>query len=444
MIEVLRHATFRRLFSAQVVALIGTGLATTALALLAYDLAGAEAGAVLGTALAIKMIVYVLLAPLSGAFVPPAKRKVVLISLDIVRACAALALPFVNQVWQIYLLIALLQSASACFTPLFQSLIPQVLPEERDYTKALSLSRLAYDLESLLSPALAAMLLTVISFHGLFFGTVCGFVLSAAFVFSAVFPHSTSQPQPEPPLLKATRGMRIYLNTPRLQGLLALNLCAAAGGAMVFVNTVVIVRQALGGGDQEVAWALAAFGGGSMIVALLLPSLLDRVTDRTAMLWFGTASVLVLGVATLIWVAFPQWHGWGLLLPAWVLLGMAYAGLVTPGGRLLRRSAHEADLPAVFAAQFSLSHVCWLLAYPLAGWLGAQLSLGAAFVALSFLALAGRFLGGRRWPVNDPTVLAHAHEELSADHPHFKDHPAQDGRHAHLFVVDELHRQWPR
>jgi hypothetical protein len=36
--------------------------------------------------------------------------------------------------------------------PLFQSTIPEILKEERDYTRALSLSRLAYDLESLLSP----------------------------------------------------------------------------------------------------------------------------------------------------------------------------------------------------------------------------------------------------------------------------------------------------
>ena len=65
MIEILRHRAFRHLFLAQMVALLGTGLATVALALLAYDLAGSRAGAVLGTALAIKMTVYVLLAPLS-------------------------------------------------------------------------------------------------------------------------------------------------------------------------------------------------------------------------------------------------------------------------------------------------------------------------------------------------------------------------------------------
>ena len=51
MLNILSNRTYRHLFMAQVIALIGTGLATVALGLLAYDLAGDRAGAVLGTAL---------------------------------------------------------------------------------------------------------------------------------------------------------------------------------------------------------------------------------------------------------------------------------------------------------------------------------------------------------------------------------------------------------
>ncbi len=40
----LQDRTYLRLFTAQVVALAGTGLSTVALALLAYDLAGGDAG----------------------------------------------------------------------------------------------------------------------------------------------------------------------------------------------------------------------------------------------------------------------------------------------------------------------------------------------------------------------------------------------------------------
>ena len=62
----LRDARFRRLFAAQVIALVGTGLSTVALTLLAFDLAGGNAAAVLGTALACKMVAYVVFAPIVG------------------------------------------------------------------------------------------------------------------------------------------------------------------------------------------------------------------------------------------------------------------------------------------------------------------------------------------------------------------------------------------
>ena len=63
MLNVFANRTYRHLLSAQVIALIGTGLATVALGLLAYDLAGGNSGAVLGTALAIKMVAYIALPP---------------------------------------------------------------------------------------------------------------------------------------------------------------------------------------------------------------------------------------------------------------------------------------------------------------------------------------------------------------------------------------------
>ena len=56
MLAVLKNSTYRHLFTAQIIALAGTGLLTVALGLLAFQLAGERAGAVLGTALAIKMI----------------------------------------------------------------------------------------------------------------------------------------------------------------------------------------------------------------------------------------------------------------------------------------------------------------------------------------------------------------------------------------------------
>ncbi len=130
MLSPLADRTYRHLFAAQLLSLLGTGLATVALGLLAFDLAGAEAGAVLGTALALKMVAYVGIAPVAGAFVHLVPRRALLVALDVLRAAVALCLPFVTEIWQVYLLIFLLQAGSAAFTPTFQATIPDVLPEE--------------------------------------------------------------------------------------------------------------------------------------------------------------------------------------------------------------------------------------------------------------------------------------------------------------------------
>jgi MFS family permease len=191
MLSVLADRTFRHMFAAQLIALIGTGLATVALGLLAWQLAGNDAGLVLGTALAIKMIAYVVLAPVAAAVAERLPRRAFLVAQDLIWAGVVLFLPFVTEVWQIYVLIFFLQAASAGFTPAFQATIPDVLPGEKDYTNALSLMRLTEDMEQLVSPLLAAALLTVVSFPVLFGGSVLGFVASALLVATVTLPTRT-------------------------------------------------------------------------------------------------------------------------------------------------------------------------------------------------------------------------------------------------------------
>ncbi|ANP52680.1 MFS family permease [Streptomyces griseochromogenes] len=443
MLSVLRNRTYRHLFIAQVIALIGTGLATVALGLLAYDVAGADAGSVLGTALAIKMVAYVAIAPAIGAVADRLPRRTLMVGADLTRGAVALMLPFVSQVWQVYVLIFLLQAASAAFTPTFQAVVPDALPAERDYTQALSLSRLAYDLESLFSPALAAALLSVITYNWLFLGTVAGFLASAALVVSVVLPKPVGSPAPRTggAYTKAAAGTRLFFATPRLRALLALNLAVAAASATVTVNSVVYVRRLLGLGAAEVSLALGAYGGGSMIVALLLPRVLDRVSDRAVMLG---GALLLTPVFTALGVLTAAGNGgWRrpALLGIWAAFGAACSMVLTPAGRLIRRSAPPAERTPAFAAQFSLSHGCWLLTYPLAGWVGAAAGLESAVIALGVIALGAGLLAVRLWPAREPVLVEHEHAGLHAGHPHLADAVRVPGgwRHRHRRLADGLH-----
>jgi predicted MFS family arabinose efflux permease len=327
------------------------------------------------------MVAYVTLAPVASALAVQVPRRTMLVGLDVLRAVVAVALPFVTEVWQIYVLIFLMQAASAGFTPTFQATIPDVLPDEAEYTRALSLSRLAYDLESLLSPMLAAALLTVVSFPVLFGGTVLGFLASAVLVLSVPVP----SPRPSKPRGiwdRTTRGLRLYLATPRLRGLLALNVTVAAASSMVIVNTVVLVKGRFELGEPQVAIALSAFGAGSMVAALLLPRVLEIVADKPMMLLGG-------GFLTGGLFAGPWLGSFTSMVVLWAVLGCGFSIAQTPTGRLLRRSASAEDRPALFAAQFALSHSCWLITYPLAGQIGARFSLSSAYLILGAIALLG-------------------------------------------------------
>lgn len=397
MLKILSHTVFRRLFIAQIVALIGTGLATVALGLLAFDIAGGDAGLVLGAIFTIKMLAYVLVAPVAGAFADRLPRRLTLISLDLVRAAVAMALPFVAETWQIYLLIALLQSASAAFTPTFQAVIPDILPDEKDYTQALSLSRIAYDLESMISPLLAAAALLLVSYNALFLGTGFGFVVSAAMIGSVVLPNVASGPA-RAIFDRTTRGIRTYLSTPRLRALLALCFAVSSAVSMVLVNTVVLVQGDLARPASFVALAMAAFGAGSMGIALLLPRLLEQEGDRFVMLP-GAALMGGSLAGFALWVALFD-LSFGSIVIAWALIGIGYSAVMTPSGRLVKRSADTGNGPELFAAQFALSHACWLVSYPLAGVLITLVGGVWTAVVLSVLAFVSLALAALIWPVS--------------------------------------------
>jgi MFS family permease len=389
----LANFTYRRLFSAQVVALAGTGLTTVALTLLAYDLAGDNAGAVVGIALALKMVVYVFGAPVITAVAGRLPRRPLLVALDVLRAGSVVGMLFVTEVWQVYVLIVLVNACSAGFTPTFQATIPDVLTDEPTYTRALSLSRIAYELESLLSPALAAALLAVVSYDGLFAANGIAFLCSAALVLTTPLPARRMAPAAESRRRLVTFGMRSYLATPRLRGLLALNLAVAAASAMVIVNTVVYVRDAFGGDASDVAWALGASGAGAMLTALLLPPLLDRVSDRPVMLIGGLVLAVGLGLTTVI-------DGFLALLGLWFALGVGLSAVQTPIGRIITRSGSSEERPGLFAAQFSLSHACWLATYPIAGGLGSLLGLATTAAILAGVAAAAVLVAGLVWRAN--------------------------------------------
>jgi MFS family permease len=454
--SLLLNRAFRNLFAAQVIALVGTGLTTVALTLLAYDLVKENAGVVLGTALAFKMVAYVVFAPIVGGLAHRLPRKVLLITLDVVRAGVVLVMPFVTAVWQIYLLIFVLNLFSAGFKPVFAATIPDVLPDESDYTKALSYSRLAYDLENLLSPTLAGIGLLFFSYTGLFVFNSFAFLVSAGLILFTTLPVAKVQDRLGGLWAEISFGVLAYMKTPRLRALLTLYLAVACASAMVIVNTVVYVKEYLGGSDTQVAAAFAAAGCGSMLAALSVPRVLERVMDRPVML----VGAVIMGAGVLAIYSGPDLT---MMLPVWFVIGLGWSLVQTPAGRLVNRSSAAADRPAYFSAQFALSHGAWLLAYPVAGQVGAIYGIETTALLMGWAVILFAVLAGAVWPKEDRKNISHTHNEEEHEHlhthgphhqhhhhgdegpePHSHSHHHDGLTHIHQFVIDDHHIQWPK
>ncbi len=234
-------------------------------------------------------------------------------------------------------------------------------------------------------------------------------------------------------------------------------MAAALIGALAIVTTVNRVRDDLGLADTRVAQAMMAFGAGSMLVALLLPAVLARVSERGVMLGGGVLAVVTLAVGVGLPLSYAS------LLGLWAMLGVASALIQTPVGRLLRRSSAEEDRPGVFAGQFALSHAGWLLAYPLAGWLGSAVTASVGFLVLALAVGLATAIAARCWPRHDPLALTHRHAPLRHAHrhvhdahhqhahegwegpePHWHPHRHAELTHRHAFVIDRHHVTWPK
>lgn len=467
----LSNVTFRRLFIAQSIALIGTGLTTVALGLFAYQLSPTSAGAVLGLALAIKMVAYLSVAPVAATLIGWLSAKTSLhpkhwlIGLNIGRGLAVLALFFADEVWQLLTVIFCLNAMAACYTPLYQSILPTVLPDEKTYTQSLALSQLAMEAETLLSPTLAALALLVLPFDALFLFNAAAFVLMAGILLPTTLPNNKPVERSGSLLKRLSFGTVGYLKTPRLRATLAMNLVLSCGGAMVIINTVVLVKERLSLSDSEVPLLLLFAGIGAMFSAFIVPNAITRFGQRRVML---SASVLTI-VGLLSGAIINAWFlHYAALFPVWFLLGASNAAVLIPTANVVRLSCQESDRNDFFAANFSLTHAMWLVAYLLAGVGGSYLNMTWIFIVLALVSLIAVGYAKSVWVADEKLEQLHTHEAIEHEHWHTHDkhhqHPHDNGEHQglnsnephshkhrhtavthrHVYVIDEHHWHWVR
>ena len=187
-VSLWRNRTFVLLFAAQLISLLGSGVTTIGLTLFVYQLAGgATAAVVIGQALMLRILAFLLFSQPAGILADAMNRKYILIAADLGRFALLSLFPFITATWQVYAMIFSINALTAFFTPTFEATIPAIAGKDH-YVQALSLSRVASDVESVLSPALAGLLVVWLGVRWVFWFDALTYLASAVLVASVAIP----------------------------------------------------------------------------------------------------------------------------------------------------------------------------------------------------------------------------------------------------------------
>ena len=360
----LNNTRFARLYAAQTVSQIGDALTWVGLALLAYELAGTNAAVVLGAALTLRVTAFVLLSPLAGVLADRLERKFILVSTHFGRALIIGLMPFVTEVWQIYVLMFVLNALTAFFTPTNQATVPLVIGRE-DSGKAFALSSATTELLGIIGPGFAGILAAFLGGRTLFVFDAATFVLAGLLILTLPSLRAVQRGEVQASRWSDVRdGTARLWRDPPVRFALLMELVAAITGALILVVTVVRVQGGLNFGEAEYGWVMALYGLGATIASFAVGATGKRV-PRILFILLGACltSIAILPGDAVSLVP---------LLALWLVAGVGQNWVNLPTETLLAERTEESAQGRVYGAHFAWSHFWWAFAYPLASLLSTR------------------------------------------------------------------------
>lgn len=375
----LRTPLFARLYVAQTVSQIGDALTWVGLALLAVQLAGsAQAPAVLAIALTLRVTAFVLLSPLAGVFADRVNRRTLLAAMHFGRMVVIGLLFFASAVWQVYVLMFVLNALTAFFTPANQATIPLVVGRD-DARPAFALSSATTELLGIVGPGLAGLLAALLGTRALFALDALSFMLAGGLILLLPSLRAGGSGAVERSKLADVRdGTARLWRDPPVRFALLMELVAAIAGALILTVTISRVEGGLSLGEAQYGWVMAAYGLGATLASLAV----GVAGKRVPLARFIALGALVTSLAVLPGDVLPL----GGLMVFWVLAGVGQNWVNLPTETLLAERTEDAAQGRVYGAHFAWSHLWWAFAYPVAGFLGTRVA-SHAFLLGGLLAL---------------------------------------------------------
>ena len=393
----LRHADFRRLWTAQFVSNVGswmqtvgaqwvmTSLTTSALLLSAISAAGS--------------LPVLFLAIPAGALGDLVDRRRLILASQLLMLLAAAALAVLAAASALtpavlLVLLFIIGVGGAASAPTWQTLTPELVPAE-DRPQAIALGSVNQNLARAVGPAIGGALLAATSAALVFGVNAVSFVAVLGAVAVTAIPIRKLTVPREHAVAAVRAGGRYVVHSPTLLALIARSALFIFPAGALWALLPLVARFRLGLGSAGYGLLLGCVGVGALLAAGVGPQLRQRVAPRVE---YAAACLLVAGPALLLAVS----HSVAVAVIALVAAGAAW---ITGLGLL--GAAYQGELPAWVKAR-GVSY--YLVAFQGANGIGALVLGGiaqasSAATALDVLAVMLVVVVPLTWPLAFPAAV---------------------------------------
>jgi len=333
--NLLRRPGFRRLLVGQTVSGLGDWMGTFAFMALALEVS--DSPAAVGGILTLRLLGAAPGAGLAARVASRWDRRRTMVAMDLLRTGIVIAVPFVHELWWVYLWAFVLEAAGIIFVSSRDASVPDLV-DETDLPLAnglvLGTSYGAIPVGAALFAGLAAVslsstgLLADERYALVFFVDAATFVVSALAIARITELAGAAAPGPTTEADEATRDpirLRDAWRVPLVRSVMPATTAVAVGLGALFSLGIVLIRDELDATDTEYGILIALFGVGAALGLWAAQQLGHRdllAATRSGVLGMG-ALVAVMSLSPWLWLTFLGAIGFGAAATVALTSGMS-------------------------------------------------------------------------------------------------------------------------
>jgi dTMP kinase len=412
--------SFFRLWLAQVVSALGDWLGFIAVTAIAVRIGGSSGGAAVGLVLSARLIPGFFFGSLAGVVVDRLDRKKVMVACDIGRGAVLALLPFVTQVWELFIISLLLEVMTLMWSPAKEASVPNLVPQSF-LSNANSLSLVAayatFPLASVVYYVLTKVAENLSHYSALqalhasrpdtvaIWFDVGTFFLSAIMISTLALPARARAPREGDGGidLAATwrelkEGWQFIRQSPLVRAVILGLATGLIGGGMVVPLGPIFSRDVLKAGSSGFGLLLTGLGMGVAFGIVVVSVVQRRLPhERAFVMAVAAAGGFLLAAASMSVLGLAAVFVGG--------LGVCAGAVYVLGFTVLQTNVADEMRGRIFATLYTLVRFCLLLAFTVApllaqlldgiakDWFNRRLSIGAFHVGLPGVRLT-LWLGG--------------------------------------------------